>query len=198
MKEQCSAQCKVPSNQLRIFLKGKQLKDESITVQQANVQNGGQIFLVKGAVQGGETAAAPEAKKDEEPETTGPCVGGCGFFGSSRTDFYCSKCWNEKAAKEREALAASTKPAEEKKEDAKEEDAKEEPEVERPVQENRERCWTCSKKIGMTGFSCRCGYVFCATHRYAEEHNCDFDFKQMQRAILKKANPTVAADKLGR
>merc|ERR1719375_2477368 len=61
MKEQCSEQCKVASNQLRIFLKGKQLKDESITVQQANVQNGGQIFLVKGAVQGGETAAAAPA-----------------------------------------------------------------------------------------------------------------------------------------
>lgn len=195
MKEQCSEQCKVPSNQLRLFFKGKHLKDESITVQQANVQNGGQIFLVKGAVQGGE--ATPVEKKEEEPETTGPCVGGCGFFGSSRTDFYCSKCWNEKHKKEQEALKASPKP-EEKKEEPKEEDAKEEPEVERPVQENRERCWTCSKKIGMTGFSCRCGYVFCATHRYAEEHNCDFDFKQMQRAILKKANPTVAADKLGR
>merc|ERR1719321_2649374 len=93
---------------------------------------------------------------------------------------------------ERNFLSPSAKPTDEKKEET-----TEEPAVGRPVQENRERCWTCSKKIGMTGFNCRCGYVFCATHRYAEEHNCDFDFKQMQRDILKKANPTVAADKLG-
>jgi hypothetical protein len=31
----------------------------------------------------------------------------------------------------------------------------------RPVQKNRTRCFTCSKKVGLTGFECRCSYVFC-------------------------------------
>jgi len=70
--------------------------------------------------------------------------------------------------------------------------------VERPVQENKERCWACNKKVGLTGFTCRCEYVFCSTHRYADEHKCTFDYKKMGREVLAKANPTVAADKLGR
>merc|ERR1712098_998208 len=87
-------------------------------------------------------------------------------------------------------------PAEEPKEEPKDEPVEEQPE--RPVQENRERCWVCNKKIGLTGFTCRCGYLFCSTHRHAESHDCDFDYKKMQQDNLRKANPTVAADKLGR
>lgn len=35
----------------------------------------------------------------------------------------------------------------------------------RPVQLNTGRCFTCRKKIGLTGFQCRCEYFFCAQHR---------------------------------
>jgi hypothetical protein len=38
----------------------------------------------------------------------------------------------------------------------------------KPVQEAKNRCWTCNKKIGITGFQCRCNYVFCAAHRYEQ------------------------------
>ena len=64
---------------------------------------------------------------------------------------------------------------------------------ERPVQKNISRCWSCKKKIGLTGFKCRCGYVFCGTHRYAEAHACDFDHKALGREILTKNNPLVQA-----
>lgn len=37
------------------------------------------------------------------------------------------------------------------------------------LQTKRDRCWTCKKKTGLTGFECRCGFVFCGTHRYADE-----------------------------
>ena len=36
----------------------------------------------------------------------------------------------------------------------------------RPVQKNPGRCFSCNKKIGLTGFRCRCQYTFCSAHRY--------------------------------
>lgn len=35
----------------------------------------------------------------------------------------------------------------------------------RPVQKNPGRCFTCNKRVGLTGFKCRCDYVFCSAHR---------------------------------
>ena len=35
-----------------------------------------------------------------------------------------------------------------------------------PQQINTSRCFSCNKKIGLTGFKCRCSYVFCSEHRY--------------------------------
>jgi hypothetical protein len=36
----------------------------------------------------------------------------------------------------------------------------------RPVQKNPGRCFACNKRVGLTGFKCRCDYVFCGAHRY--------------------------------
>ena len=37
------------------------------------------------------------------------------------------------------------------------------------TQRNRGRCWSCKKKVGLTGFECRCGFVYCGVHRYADQ-----------------------------
>lgn len=65
-----------------------------------------------------------------------------------------------------------------------------------PVQKNTSRCFSCNKRVGLTGFKCRCGYVFCGTHRYAEKHDCSFDYKSAGRQTLAKNNPLVAAAKI--
>lgn len=65
--------------------------------------------------------------------------------------------------------------------------------AEKQVQANRSRCFCCNKKVGLLGFECRCGYVYCSSHRHATEHRCTFDYKSMDREKLAKANPTVAA-----
>jgi len=57
----------------------------------------------------------------------------------------------------REETAASSPSA------SAEEDSEEE---KRPVQKNPGRCFSCNKRVGLTGFKCRCDYVFCAAHRY--------------------------------
>jgi len=56
-------------------------------------------------------------------------------------------------------------------------------------QKNKKRCMECNKKVGLTGIECRCGYVFCGVHRYADQHNCDFDYKAAERAELGRRNP---------
>ena len=66
----------------------------------------------------------------------------------------------------------------------------------RPVQENTKKCWTCNKKIGLTGFKCRCGYFYCGTHRYSDMHPCDFDYKALAKDELSKSNPLVMASKV--
>lgn len=42
----------------------------------------------------------------------------------------------------------------------------------------------------------RCGNNFCASHRYAESHDCTFDYKTEGRKLLEQNNPVVSAPKL--
>merc|ERR1711976_705687 len=39
----------------------------------------------------------------------------------------------------------------------------------------KNRCHTCKKKVGLTGFQCRCGGLYCGLHRYSDKHDCTFD-----------------------
>lgn len=59
------------------------------------------------------------------------------------------------------------------------------------------RCYLCNKKTGLaTSYTCRCSHNFCATHRYAEAHNCVYDYKTEGRKLLEQSNPLVSAPKL--
>lgn len=60
------------------------------------------------------------------------------------------------------------------------------------------RCFCCKKKVGVMGFTCRCGSTFCGVHRYPEKHDCNFDFKSQGRDAIAKANPVVKANKVDR
>jgi hypothetical protein len=71
-------------------------------------------------------------------------------------------------------------------------------EPQRPVQKHKNRCFTCNKRVGLTGFKCRCEYVFCGSHRLPEEHKCDFDYKTAGREQLSKNNPLVVPAKLNK
>lgn len=64
------------------------------------------------------------------------------------------------------------------------------------VQANHNRCFSCNKRVGFTGFKCRCEYTFCSTHRHSNKHNCTFDYKAMGRENVAKANPAVIKDKV--
>jgi hypothetical protein len=64
------------------------------------------------------------------------------------------------------------------------EEKDEEKKPDKKVQKNKKRCFECNKKVGFTGVECKCGFIFCGTHRYPELHACDFDFKSHDRANL--------------
>lgn len=65
------------------------------------------------------------------------------------------------------------------------------------VHNKKRKCTLCGKKTRIAAtYTCRCGLTFCAMHRYAEEHNCSYDYKTEGRELLTQTNPVVTAPKL--
>jgi len=62
----------------------------------------------------------------------------------------------------------------------------------------KNRCLTCKKKVGLTGFTCRCGGLFCSIHRYSDKHVCGFDYKALGAEEISKSNPVVVAEKVAK
>ncbi|KAH8287051.1 hypothetical protein KR054_001327, partial [Drosophila jambulina] len=66
-----------------------------------------------------------------------------------------------------------------------------------PTPTNSNRCTKCNKKLGLTGgFPCRCGGVFCATHRYSDRHECSFDYRELGASEIRRDNPLIVPSKL--
>ncbi|CAL9195112.1 unnamed protein product [Musa hybrid cultivar] len=158
------------------------------------------------------------------PEGPILCINNCGFFGSAATMNMCSKCHKDMILKQEQAkLAASSidslvngsgsgsgkEPVvsgnadvavgsvESKAISAQPPDVLGSSEAgEAKAKEGPNRCSTCRKRVGLTGFSCRCGNLFCAAHRYSDKHDCQFDYRKAAQAAIAKANPIVKAEKL--
>ncbi|XP_004516195.1 zinc finger A20 and AN1 domain-containing stress-associated protein 4-like [Cicer arietinum] len=167
-----------------------------------------------------------EEQPCQAPEGHRLCANNCGFLGSPATMNLCSKCYGDIRLKEQQdastkstienALSSSTSAVESI---ASPPLSTSEPTVVSiesinplpaltdvpsssvtvvPVSVSAQpnRCVTCRKRVGLTGFKCRCGSTFCGSHRYPERHGCSFDFKTVGREEIARANPLIRAEKL--
>merc|ERR1712130_551596 len=109
------------------------------------------------------------------------CKNGCGFFSSVDSKGFCSVCYKDFLKKEQSTTTETT-----------EEEAKE------PKKVKKNRCASCKKKVGLTGFACRCGGMYCGIHRYSDKHSCTFDYGALGKSEIAAANPVIVAEKVAK
>ncbi|XP_008795709.1 zinc finger A20 and AN1 domain-containing stress-associated protein 11-like [Phoenix dactylifera] len=153
---------------------------------------------------------AQREKELQVPETLTLCVNNCGFYGNPATNNMCQACFqaagfaspsppsrssHEKASS---APARSLDPAAEAGREGAEGPAGKADAAAAVVSPARRvsRCAGCRKRVGLTGFRCRCGKLFCAQHRYSDRHDCSFDYKAAGREAIARENPVVRAAKI--
>ncbi|KAH9613657.1 hypothetical protein KSS87_006965 [Heliosperma pusillum] len=118
---------------------------------------------------------------------------GCGSIGPGRAEPDAARVDREEEA-ERRSAEDSTGPVqntEERKRTATDSGSGNE-----PAKRSVNRCSGCRKRVGLTGFRCRCGDLFCSEHRYTDRHECSYDYKAAGRAAIARENPVVRAAKI--
>ncbi|PHT29537.1 hypothetical protein CQW23_30864 [Capsicum baccatum] len=126
----------------------------------------------------------------QAPEDPVLCINDCDFFGSTATMNMCSKCQKEMILRKQEhakleavsskdvirrcssryelelALVGATVASADLASQISQVKSK----------EGLKKCTACLKRVGSTGFRCKCGDLFCAVH-YSDKQNCPFYYR---------------------
>ncbi|KAI3818678.1 hypothetical protein L1987_12493 [Smallanthus sonchifolius] len=149
------------------------------------------------------------------PEAMTLCVNNCGVVGNPATNNMCQNCFNatttaSSTASQRNRTRSNSLRSPSRRDvsvdlvldetvnvlDEELKDTKRSEVV--VVKKEVSRCSGCRKKVGLTGFRCRCGDLFCAEHRYSDRHDCSYDYKTTGREAIARDNPVVKAAKIVR
>lgn len=57
---------------------------------------------------------------------------------------------------------------------------------------------SCKRKLSILDreFECRCGKIFCKSHKFFESHQCTFDYKTDHAKKIKERNPKIESHKI--
>ncbi|VDP91985.1 unnamed protein product [Echinostoma caproni] len=47
-----------------------------------------------------------------------------------------------------------------------------------------------------SGFTCRCGGLYCGLHRYSDAHSCSFDYRESGQEEIRRSNPQIICQKV--
>ncbi|KAM7512316.1 hypothetical protein LguiB_011191 [Lonicera macranthoides] len=154
------------------------------------------------------------------PETLTLCINNCGVTGNPATNNMCQNCFNATTTSSSAAVGAGTGTggikfsarsrrstwsrypertsgqAEAGKDARKQDRTVTEEEMLTVAKKEVNRCSGCRRKVGLTGFRCRCGDMFCSEHRYSDRHDCSYDYKAVGREAIARENPVVKAAKI--
>ena len=106
-----------------------------------------------------------------------PCIGsGCIFYGSYLTKWYCSQCYSIRDNNRSDNLSQIESP----------DNIDHDKIQDTPDPVDTGLCFKCNRNVGLLGFKCRCGYIYCKIHRNFTTHDCSYNWKEWDQQNLEK------------
>ncbi|XP_058759143.1 zinc finger A20 and AN1 domain-containing stress-associated protein 5-like [Vicia villosa] len=150
------------------------------------------------------------------PESISLCINNCGVIGNPSTNNMCQNCFTASTATTSSTVGItgagltgtgigpqSSRSVRSPKRSLPEESSTvvtDRSSLDKPMVSEAKRvvsrCSGCRRKVGLTGFRCRCGDLFCSEHRYSDRHDCSYDYKSAGREAIARENPVIRAAKI--
>ncbi|CAF3665749.1 unnamed protein product, partial [Didymodactylos carnosus] len=134
------------------------------------------------------------------------CKNNCGFYASMQYDGYCSSCFQQQIIKNNDEKRSTVSTINQiyspsvvviQQQDGITPNEQITQKRKRENKQQYNRCEKCLTRVGLTGFECRCGQLFCSKHRYPNEHQSPLTIKQAPTdtiSVLQSQNTTISLE----